>query len=117
VRAIEANLDKLGFRAVVSRSDGVRALAQEASAGRRYDLVLVDPPYRMLADLMPRLHRHLAAVLAPDGVIVVESAARLEPELEGLALRTSRRYGSARLTLFEHASSRSSGADAGDGRE
>ncbi len=102
VRAIEANLDKLGFRAAVTRSDAVRALAQEAAAGRRYDLVLVDPPYRMLADLMPRLQRHLATVLAPDGVLVVESDAREEPVLEGLAVRTSRRYGSARLTLFEH---------------
>jgi 16S rRNA (guanine966-N2)-methyltransferase len=102
VRAIEANLDKLGFRAVVSRSDAVRALAQEAAAGRRYDLVLVDPPYRMLADLMPRLQRHLPAVLAPAGLLVVESDARNEPVLEALAVRTSRRYGSARLTLFEH---------------
>ena len=102
VRAIEANLDKLGFRAAVSRSDAVRALAQEAAAGRRYDLVLVDPPYRMLADLMPRLQRHLPAVLAPDGLLVVESDARDEPLVEGLALRTSRRYGSARLSLFEH---------------
>ena len=109
VRAIEANLDKLGLRAAVTRSDAVRALAQEAAVGRRYDLVLVDPPYRMLADLMPRLQRHLAAVLAPDGLVVVESDARDEPLVEGLALRTSRRYGSARLTLFEHASSRSSG--------
>ena len=103
VRAIEANLDKLGLRAAVMRGDAVRALAQEAAAGRRYDLVLVDPPYRMLADLMPRLQRHLAAVLAPDGLLVVESDAREEPLVEGLAVRTSRRYGSARLSLFEHA--------------
>ena len=117
VRAIEANLDKLGLRAAVTRSDAVRALAQEATAGRRYDLVLVDPPYRMLADLMPRLQRHLAAVLAPDGLVVVESDARAEPLVEGLALRTSRRYGSARLTLFEHLPSRSSGAAGGAGPE
>lgn len=115
VRAIEANLDKLGFRAAVSRSDVVRALAGEAAAGRRYDLVLVDPPYRMLADLRPRLQRHLAAVLAPDGLLVLESDARDEPELEGLEIRTSRRYGSARLTLFEHVSSRSASGDGGAG--
>jgi len=116
VRAIEANLDKLDLKGTVLRSDAVRALAEEARAGRSYDLVLVDPPYRMLADLMPRLQRHLAAVLAPDGLLVVESDSRDEPEVAGLARRTSRRYGSARLTLFEHLSSRSSGA-AGEGRE
>ena len=103
VRAIEANLDTLGLRAAVLRADAVRALADEAAAGRRYDLVLVDPPYRMLADLIPRLQRHLAAVLEPGGLVVLESDAREEPEVDGLAVRTSRRYGSARLTLFEHA--------------
>src|SRR5439155_5999673 len=46
VRAIERNLDKLRLRgATVLRTDAVRALASEAAAGRRYDLVLVDPPY------------------------------------------------------------------------
>src|SRR5947209_12970345 len=54
VRAIERNLDKLRLRgATVLRSDAVRALASEAAAGRRYDLVLVDPPYAMFADLQP----------------------------------------------------------------
>src|SRR5207248_2544711 len=44
VRAIERNLDKLRLRgATVLRTDAVRALASEAAAGRRYDLVLVDP--------------------------------------------------------------------------
>jgi len=33
---------------------------------------------------------------------VVETSSREEPELP-LSTRTSRRYGSARLTLFEHA--------------
>jgi 16S rRNA G966 N2-methylase RsmD len=68
--------------------------------GRRYDLVLVDPPYRMLAQALASLSPHLAAVLSPDGLVVVESDARETPELP-IQLRTSRRYGSTRLTLFE----------------
>jgi hypothetical protein len=39
-------------------------------------------------------------VLASDGVVVVESEGKEEPELP-LPLRTSRRYGSTRVTLFE----------------
>jgi len=35
-----------------------------------------------------------------SGVVVVETDARVEPELP-LELVTTRRYGSARLTLFE----------------
>ena len=83
------------------RSDAVRALASEAAAGRRYDLVLVDPPYAMFADLQPQLARYVPAVLAEHGLAVVETDARTEPELPPLVLRTSRRYGSARITLFE----------------
>jgi len=100
-RTIERNLDKLRLTgARVLRQDATTALAQEAAAGRKYDLVLVDPPYDMYADLEPQLARYLPSVIAPDGVLVVETDARVEPALP-LEQRTSRRYGSARITLFE----------------
>jgi len=84
----------------VHREDAVRSLARDAAAGRRYDLVLVDPPYRMLTRFLPMLAAHLPAVVAPDGLVVVESEGKEEPELP-LPLRTSRRYGSTRVSLFE----------------
>ncbi|HEV7133210.1 MAG TPA: 16S rRNA (guanine(966)-N(2))-methyltransferase RsmD [Gaiellaceae bacterium] len=102
VRAIEQNLDKLRLTGTVLRRDAVSALAQEASSGRKYDLVLVDPPYGMYTDLQPQLARYLPAVLAGDGVLVVETDARVEPELP-LPQRTSRKYGQARVTVFEAA--------------
>jgi 16S rRNA (guanine966-N2)-methyltransferase len=101
VRAIEHNLDRLRLRGTVLRQDAARALQAEAHAGRRYDLVLVDPPYEMYTDLQPALARILPRVLADGGLLVVETAAGTEPELP-LGLRTSRHYGRARLTLFEH---------------
>ena len=98
---IERNLDKLGLvGATLVRSDGLRALATEAAAGRRYDLVLIDPPYRMLAGISSSLGTYLPSVLEPSGLVVVESDACEEPELP-LPKRTSRRYGSTRLTVFE----------------
>jgi 16S rRNA (guanine966-N2)-methyltransferase len=101
VRAIERNLDKLRLTgATVVRSDATTGLAQETAAGRKYDLVLADPPYAM-TDYDP-LARYLSRVLADDGLLVLESSARTEPQLAGLALRTSRKYGSARVTVFEH---------------
>ena len=99
-RVIERNLDKLRLQGTVLRSEALRALAAEAAAGRRYDLVLVDPPYEMFSSLQTALAAHLPAVLADDGLLVVETGAREEPELP-LARRASRRYGAARLTLFE----------------
>jgi 16S rRNA (guanine966-N2)-methyltransferase len=101
VRTIERNLDKLRLTgARVIHGDAVRAIAQEAIAGAKYDLVLVDPPYGMLTEIQPRLARHLPSLLAADGVLVVETDSRTEPELP-LAIRTSRRYGQTRVTLFE----------------
>jgi 16S rRNA (guanine966-N2)-methyltransferase len=102
-RAIDRNLDKLHLTgATVIQRDAGQALAAEASAGRRYDLVLVDPPYQMFSSLQNTLSRYLPAVLADDGLVVVETESRTEPELNSLAKRTSRRYGAARITLFEH---------------
>ena len=103
-RAIERNLEKLDLKgARIVKSDARRALASETASGRRYDLVLVDPPYRMFDSLQPTLAAHLPALLAEDGLVVLETAKRTQPELPSLAERTSRAYGSARLTLFEHA--------------
>jgi 16S rRNA (guanine966-N2)-methyltransferase len=95
------NLDKLRLDdAIVLREDAARKLAADAAGNRRYDLVLVDPPYAMLANALPTLAAHLPAVLAASGVAVVESGAREEPDLP-LPKRTSRRYGSVRITVFE----------------
>ena len=102
VRAIERNLDKLRLTgATVLRTEATAALAQEATAGRKYDLVLADPPYSM-TDYDP-LARYLPRVLADDGLLVLESASRTEPEIAGLDVRTTRKYGSTRVTVFEHA--------------
>ena len=101
VRTIERNLDKLRLSgATVIRTEAMTGLAQEATAGRKYDLVLVDPPYSMTD--FDTLARYLPRVLADDGLAVLESAARTEPELAGLAVRTTRKYGSTRVTVFEH---------------
>ena len=96
VRVIESNLDKLRLRATVLRQDAVAALAGEK---RKYDLVFVDPPYDMYTDLEPKLARYLPGVVAEDGVVVVETDARTEPALP-LELRTSRKYGSVRITVY-----------------
>jgi 16S rRNA (guanine966-N2)-methyltransferase len=95
-RAIDANLDKLQLHASVIQQDALRALAAER---RTYDLVLCDPPYDY-AD-HTRLAPQLARVIAPNGLLVYETTAKFEPEIDGLTTRTSRTYGAARLTLFE----------------
>jgi 16S rRNA (guanine966-N2)-methyltransferase len=105
VRTIERNLDHVRLTgARVVRGDVLRTIEQEATAGAKYDLVLVDPPYGMLTEIQPRLARHLPPLLAADGLLVVETDARTAPELP-LSFRTSRKYGQTRVTLFEAAES------------
>lgn len=101
---IAKNAETLGLADAVTlrREDVRRVLATDASAGTLYDLVLVDPPYRMLPGLLPDLSRLVPPVVAAGGLVVVESEAREEPELP-LPARTSRRYGSVRVTVFEAA--------------
>ncbi|MES1248745.1 MAG: 16S rRNA (guanine(966)-N(2))-methyltransferase RsmD [Actinomycetota bacterium] len=97
VRAIERNLDKLKLRATVLRQDAMAVLATET---RKYDLVFVDPPYDMYPDIEPKLARHLPSVLGDAAVVVVETDARVQPALP-LDERTSRTYGSARITVYD----------------
>ena len=96
-RAINANLDKLRLHATVLCSDVLRVLSTERDT---YDLVILDPPYDFRDH--ERLAPHLKRLLAEDGLLVYETGAKTQPQIEGLELRTSRRYGSARITLFEH---------------
>jgi 16S rRNA (guanine966-N2)-methyltransferase len=97
-RAIERNLDKLRLTgATVLCADALRTVAADS---RTYDLVLCDPPYDY--PHRSRLAPYLRKALAPDGLLVYETGAKDEPELDGLTVQTSRTYGSARLTLFQH---------------
>ena len=96
-RMIEQNLDKLRLHGTVLRQDSLAVVAAET---RKYDLVLVDPPYEMYDDIEPKLARYLPRLLAEDGVVVDETDARVQPQLP-FEERTSRRYGSARITVYD----------------
>jgi 16S rRNA (guanine966-N2)-methyltransferase len=100
VRVIQSNLEKLRLSgAVVVAREATAALRGERDRGRRYDLVLADPPYEEWERHEPTLAELVPAVLADDGLVVVETADRVMPSLP-LDLVTTRRYGSARITVF-----------------
>jgi 16S rRNA (guanine966-N2)-methyltransferase len=100
VRVIKANLTNLGLTgAFVEPRDALHVLRDAGAAGRRFDLVLVDPPYGEWSALEIELARLLPSSVEPTGLVVVETEARVEPTLP-FELVTSRRYGSTRLTLY-----------------
>lgn len=66
-----------------------------------FDLILIDPPYRMSEDIAADLDREIPKVLAPGGRVVVESAAKFPLELPTLELVRERRYGRTLVTFHE----------------
>jgi 16S rRNA (guanine966-N2)-methyltransferase len=97
IKAIRANIAALGLDAEQAevRQQDVRAFLRSARAARHeYDLVLVDPPYRLAAELGRELSPSIAAVLAPGGLVVSESDRRAPLDLDpDLPLTDERRYG------------------------
>jgi 16S rRNA (guanine(966)-N(2))-methyltransferase RsmD len=98
VAAIRANLDRLGIEAEVLRMPALRALACTPVADRQYDLVFLDPPYRLASSLGPELSRALPPVLASGARVVAESDRRAPLELD-MPLLDERRYGDTLIRL------------------
>ena len=105
IKAIEANvaaLDLAREHAEVRRQDARAFLRSARTAGRQYDLVLLDPPYRHAAELGRALAPLLREVLAPGGRVVSESDRRdpldLDPDLPPT---DERRYGDTLIRTHE----------------
>ena len=93
IGAVRGNLAALGLEAAdVRRADAGAFLRTAGRAGRQYDLVLLDPPYRAAPRLAGALSRDLAPVLAPRARIVAESDRRAPLEL-AFPIQAERRYG------------------------
>ncbi len=101
VRTIERNLDRLRLTgARVVHGDVLHTIAQEAVAGAKYDLVLVDPPYGMLNDIQPRSRATCRRSLQRTASSSSRPMRASSPSCRS-RVRTSRKYGQTRITLFE----------------
>ena len=100
-RAVEDNLRALAIEGpAVHRQDARAFLRNASAAGRQYDLVFLDPPYRRAAGLGPELSRALPEVLAPAARVVCESDRRAPLEL-ALRLEVERRYGDTLIRIHD----------------
>jgi 16S rRNA (guanine966-N2)-methyltransferase len=98
IRAIAANLEALDADATVVRAEVRRYLGGASRDGRSYDLVFLDPPYRLAASLGRDLSAAVAAVVAPGGTVVAESDRRAPLEVD-LPLEDERRYGDTLIRI------------------
>lgn len=107
LRAIRANLASLGIRggyALEARSVAA-ALRRLAEAGRRVDLVFLDPPYRAsdeYALALGLLGGECAGLLADGALVVAEHEKRTDPEERHGLLARYRvlRQGDAALSFY-----------------
>jgi 16S rRNA (guanine966-N2)-methyltransferase len=98
IRALRANLAAVGADAEVRRQDARRHLAAASAGARQYDLVFLDPPYRLAGRLGPELSAILPAVLAPGAAVIAESDRRQPLDLD-LPLLDERRYGDTLIRI------------------
>ncbi len=102
-QAIQENIDALGCRekAKLLRMKDIAALAALREQKDSFDLIFLDPPYRM--DTAPVCRAILAAgLLRPGGMIVIEHGRETPPRIdEPLTLRDRREYGAAGLSFYE----------------
>ena len=96
--AVNRNLESLGLDAEVVRRPAVAFLEGAAIRGAQYDLVFVDPPYRLASAVGPELSIALGPVLAPGARVVAESDRRAPLELD-LPLADERRYGDTLIRI------------------
>ncbi len=100
-RVQRKNLEQLGMddRAEVFLCDWRKAAAELEKKGCRFNLVFLDPPYRMtdLRDVFAAMEK----LIAPDGLIILEHEAKTEPVTGDLFEKTDeRRWGYCGIAFF-----------------
>jgi len=102
VATIRENLRRTGFeeRAEVVREDAGRALERLREHGRTYNLIFMDPPYRIATTEVEGVLSRLDAILAPGGRVVVERGDAPEEVLLS-EKGVTRRYGGTVVTVFD----------------
>ncbi len=93
LRQLRRAAEALGLR---DRITAVRGLTPGALPGRRFDLILLDPPYAL--DPAPVLRAVLP--LLGERLVLEHAASRPPPEIDGLLLHSTRRYGDTALSFF-----------------
>ena len=87
VALVEANLALCGVERgyTIHRGD-VASVLRRLPAGAAFDLIFLDPPYD--AETVMQALEAAAAVLSPDGLVVLERATRREPDIPDALTRT-----------------------------
>jgi len=113
VKAIRMNVAKCGAeeKAVVLHREFNRAVIDLAKKGVRFDLIILDPPYRLLEERNPLKVIRKRAILKPGGLIVLRHYFKVRPKLGDFKLERQVRLGDDVLSLFTAAVAGASAAE------
>jgi 16S rRNA (guanine966-N2)-methyltransferase len=95
-----ANIAALGYaeRSQTYVCPYQQALQTVSARGLCYDVLFVDPPYRMVAEVVEDLARLLTALLNPAGLAVIEGPKDVYPQMDA-PIVFQRRYGDTLVTM------------------
>lgn len=103
-KAIAQNIAALDYqqRARLLHCADMAAITQLRREGAAFDLIFLDPPYRM--DTSAVCDTLAQTLLAPDGILIVEHARETPPRPgAGLMLMDRREYGVAGISFYRRA--------------
>lgn len=111
VKAIRSNVAKCGAeeRAVVLHREFNRAVIDLAKKGVRFDIIFLDPPYRLLEERNPLKVIRKRAILKPGGLIVLRHYFKVKPKLGDFKLERQVALGDDILSLFVREAGESGG--------
>jgi len=105
IQAISKNLEKTKFQAEAEIIQGyvVSVLEQLVNRGEQFDLIFLDPPYKIkLTDLkmiLERLSRE--GLINRDGIVVIEHSSKVDLiGIDWLVKQSTKQYGDTCLTFY-----------------
>ncbi|WP_404433422.1 16S rRNA (guanine(966)-N(2))-methyltransferase RsmD [Sutcliffiella horikoshii] len=113
IQTIKQNIEtfQLGEQVEVYRNDAVRALNALKKREIKFDLILLDPPYKKhhLEELIHKISEF--ELLVPSGLIMAEHSNGVElPEILGTFQRTRKEvYGLTVISVYHHSSGEKGG--------
>ncbi|HSA94416.1 MAG TPA: 16S rRNA (guanine(966)-N(2))-methyltransferase RsmD, partial [Acidobacteriota bacterium] len=104
VKVIRQNVETCGAgdASVVLHREFNRAVIDLAKQGVRFDIVFLDPPYRLLEERNPLRVLRKRNVVKPGGLVVLRYYYRVKPRLGDFPLARRTKLGDDVIALFEN---------------
>jgi 16S rRNA (guanine(966)-N(2))-methyltransferase RsmD len=102
IKVIKQNVAKCGAeeKSVVIHKEFNRAVIDLAKQGVRFDVIFLDPPYRLLEERNPLKVIRKRGLLKPGGLIVLRHYFKIKPKLGDFTLDRRVKLGDDILALF-----------------